>query len=235
MAENQSPGFGVGDLLGAIGANNPLTSLTRSVAQFQRGVNDFLTTVENVNTALEQFNQVSARVNRLLDLVEEPMKAFVPQVTRTIRAADDLVDRLSTPVDRVAPGLTRLADTLSSPVLTALPKDLNEFLGTLRDLAKRMRPLGQMAETAGGLFSRGPFAQFLGVPAKPEPTPAPAPKAIEADRYDDDDDDDDIAPRRATLVSRTPAKKKAAAPKQATKRASATAKTGTAKRAEPRR
>src|SRR4051812_42772835 len=120
MADNTSPGLG--DLLGLIGSNNPFTGVSRSVAQFQRGGKELLSTLENLNVALDQFNQMAARVNSMLDLVEEPLKAFVPQITRTVRAADELVERLSGPVDAVAPGLSRLADTLSNPALSALPR-----------------------------------------------------------------------------------------------------------------
>src|SRR4051812_10719403 len=99
MAANAPPGLG--DLLGLLGNNNPFSGVTRTVAQFQRGVNELMTTIERLNEALEQFNRVSARINTMLDLVEEPVKAFVPQVTRTVRAADELVERLSGPIDAV--------------------------------------------------------------------------------------------------------------------------------------
>src|ERR1700712_1799023 len=160
MADNAPPGLG--DLLGLFGNNNPFSGVSRSFAQFQRGVGEFLSTIENLDATLEQFNQVSARVNSLLDLVEEPIKAFIPQVTRTVRAADELVERLSGPIDAVAPGLTRLSETLSNPAFAALPKDLNEFLGARPALAGRMHPLGKMAEPAGSLFRGGPFAGLLG-------------------------------------------------------------------------
>jgi ABC-type transporter Mla subunit MlaD len=215
MPDNATPGLG--DLLSLLGNNNPFSGMTRSIAQFQRGVNEFLNAVENLNGALEQFNGLAARVNSLLDLVEEPLKVLVPQVTRTLRATDDLVDRLSGPVDRVAPGLTRLADTLSNPAFTALPRDLNEFLGVLRDFARRMQPLGQMAETASGLFSRGPFASLLGggtTNREPAPAPVPAPVvAIEPEP---------VRPieRSASTAVRKSAAKRATATKAAAKKSS---------------
>jgi ABC-type transporter Mla subunit MlaD len=231
MADNAPPGLG--DLLGLFGNNNPFAGVSRSVAQFQRGVSEFLTTIENLNAALEQFNQVSVRVNTLLDLVEEPIKAFVPQVTRTVRAADELVERLSGPVDKVAPGLTSLAETLSNPALAALPKDLNEFLGVLRDLARRMQPLGQMAETAGGLFSRGPFASLLGgvtgttrpEPSSASPTPPPPSRAPT------------VEPAPPVLAPTTAATVKQPRPKKAATRAPSktAAKRAPAKKAAPRR
>ncbi|MEO5898844.1 MAG: hypothetical protein ABIR68_01785 [Ilumatobacteraceae bacterium] len=226
MADNASPGLG--DLLGLFGNSNPFSGVTRSVAQLQRGVNEFLTTIENLNASLEQFNKISARVNSLLDLVEEPIRAFVPQVTRTVRAADELVERLSGPIDAVAPGLTRLSETLSNPAFAALPKDLNEFLGVIRDLARRMQPLGQMAESAGSLFTRGPFAGLLGgVTGATRTNPTPAPAAVI----------DVVAPpparpRRSASVKKATTKPVAATRATAKK---AAAKKAPAKRAAPKR
>ena len=159
MADNTAPGFG--DLLGLFGGSNPLGGITKSVGQFQKGVAEFLVAIENFNNTMEQFNQVAKRVNGLLDTVEEPIKAFVPQLTRTIKAADTLVTQLSAPIDKVAPGLSRLADTLSSPVLASLPNDLGDFIDIISDLAKRLQPLGQLAESAGSMFGLRPFAGLL--------------------------------------------------------------------------
>lgn len=164
---------GLGDLLGLFGGVNPFAAVTKTVAQFQRGVADFLSTVENFNNTMEQLNGVATRVNGLLDTVEGPIKAFVPQVTRTINAADSMVEQLSGPIDKVAPGLAKLADVLSAPALTALPSDLAEFMGVLSDLARRLQPLGQMAEAAGGLFGLRPLTALLGGSSSTVAEPAP--------------------------------------------------------------
>ena len=66
--------------------------------------------------------------------------------------ADDLSLRLATPIDQVIPGLTRLADTLNSPVLRSMPTDLGPFMEVINDLSKRMSPLAQIAEQAGSMF-----------------------------------------------------------------------------------
>ncbi len=224
MAEN-NPGFG--DLLNALGSANPFAPIAKTMSQFQRGVSEFMASIENFNRTMEQFNRVASRVNGLLDLVEEPIKAFVPQVTRTARAADQLVEQLSAPIDRVAPGLNRLAETLSAPVLANLPKDLGEFVGTLGDLARRLQPLGQMAETAGGLFAKSPWANFLpGATAqrtstprpdsKPQP-PSPARNApyVAAQATETRAGDGSAAKPQAV---RKPAAKKAAAKKSTAKR-----------------
>jgi hypothetical protein len=160
MTQSMPPGLG--DLLGLFGGANPFAAVTKSIAQFQRGVSDFLSAVENFNKTMEQLNGVATRVNGLLDTVEGPIKAFVPQVTRTINAADAMVEQLSGPIDKVAPGLAKLGEVLSAPALAALPDDLSDFMGVLSDLARRLQPLGQMAEAAGGLFGLRPLTALLG-------------------------------------------------------------------------
>lgn len=171
---------GLGDLLGLFGGANPFGGISKSIAQFQRGVTQFLDTVENFNGTMAQLNEIAARVNGLLDDVEPPIRALMPQITRTLMAADTMVEQLSAPIERVAPALTLLADTLSSPQLTALPRELAEFMSTLGDLARRMQPLGQLAEAAGGMFGLRPLAALRagsGRPPAPAPPPPPAPAA----------------------------------------------------------
>lgn len=207
MAQNTPPGFG--DLFNLFGGANPFGAVTKSIAQFQRGVSDFLSAVDNFNKTMQQLHGVAERVNSLLDTVDEPIRAMVPQVTRTLKAADAMVEQLSGPIDRVVPGLSRLADVLASPTLMTLPTDLSEFVGVLSDLAERLQPLGQMAESAGSLFGLRPFASLLG---STPPPPAPARREILA------------VPTTAT-ARKSPAKKsptkKVAAKKDATKKVSA--------------
>ena len=70
--------------------------------------------------------------------MDEPIKALVPQLTRTIKAADAMVQQLNGPVDRVAPGLSKLADVLNAPGLTTFPTELSD----VHDDAHRTRPSG---------------------------------------------------------------------------------------------
>jgi ABC-type transporter Mla subunit MlaD len=141
MSETTSSGLG--DLLGLLGANNPFASVGKSVAQFQKGVGEFLVAMERFNETMDQLNGVAQRVSNLLDTVEEPIKAFVPQVTRTVRAADTIVEQMA-----------------------SMPRDLAAFMEVLGELARRLQPLGQMAET---LF---PFRGLR--PAAPAPAPKKA-------------------------------------------------------------
>ena len=69
-----------------------------------------------------------------------------------------------------------LADTLSSPQLTALPKDLGEFMNVMADVARRLQPLGQLAESAGGFFGLRPLAAMRSSGRRPS-DPAPPPPA----------------------------------------------------------
>ena len=207
MADNTSPGLG--DLLALFGGSNPFAGISKSIAQFQRGVQQFLDSVEKFNDTMDQLNGVAQRVNGLLDTVEEPIRAFVPQVTRTIRTTDAMVEQLRGPIEKVAPGLARLADTLSSPVVTALPRDLAEFMETLSDLAHRLQPLGQLAESAGSMFGLRPLASFRSGGASHQ-APAPPPAAE--------------APKQAVAekaVAKKPVAKKAVATKAVAKKAAA--------------
>jgi ABC-type transporter Mla subunit MlaD len=152
MADTSTPGAGLGDLFALFAGSNPLSGITKSVAQFQRGTNEFLAAVENFNATMEQVNIIAQRVNRLLDDVEPPIRALMPQITRTLKTTDTMVEQMS-----------------------ALPKDLNEFIAVIGDVARRLQPLGQLAESAGGLFGLRPLGAMRGAGrAAPEPPP-PAP------------------------------------------------------------
>lgn len=205
MAQTTPPG--ISDLLGLFGGANPFAPIGKSIAQFQRGVSDFLSAVENFNKTMEQLHGVAERVNNLLDTLDEPMRALVPQLTKTIRAADTMVDQLSGPIERVAPGLSKLADVLSAPALSTLPTDLGEFMNVLSDLAHRLAPLGQMAESAGSLFG---FRSLTSQRPSPPPPPAPIPARLAAEP--------------------APVPAKRAAPKKAAAKKTATAKKATAKK-----
>ena len=214
MAESSTPGFG--DLMALFGGSNPFGSITKTLDQFKRGVNDFLEGVEQFNKTMESLNGVTIRVNRLLDEVEGPVMAMMPQVTRSIKTADTVITQLSGPVEKLVPGMARLADTLSSPVFANLPNELAGFLDTLGDLAKRLQPLTQMAETAGSMFGLRSLNALRGgsgrQPPAPMPAPAPAPmkKAPPASKPAAKKAPARKAPAKKTPAKKTPAKKTAA-------------------------
>lgn len=182
----------------------PIAGVIRQFDQLRRGAEELLHGFENFNATMANLNETAARVNRLLNDFEEPIRAMLPQITRTVKLADDMAARLSTPLDQVVPGLNRLAATLDSPVLRSLPTDLGQFMEVVNDLARRMSPLAQIAEQAGGLF--GLRIPGFGGPAAPKPAPAPvvarsAPSPA--------------APSKRAAATSSPARKKQAAKKRA--------------------
>lgn len=109
---------GLGDLLALFGQSNPLAQAGKTLGQFQKAVDDLLALVQQFNATMESMNTIAMRVNTLLDDVEPPIRALMPQVTRTIKAGDAIVDRMGSAVDLLA------------------------------DLAKALQPLAQVAESA---------------------------------------------------------------------------------------
>lgn len=167
----------IGDLLNFLGGANPVAGIGKTIEQFRNGVGNFIKAVEAFNATMVVMQGVAVRVQSLLDDVEPPLRAAMPGVTSAVNSAQQLIDfvseplravvpqiegavggavrmveSISEPMQRVAPGLTQLADTLGAPSLTRMPEQLADFLDVLGDLGRRLGPLTQLAETAGGLF-----------------------------------------------------------------------------------
>ena len=161
----------------------PLAGTIQSFEQFRKGVDEFLRGVENFNRTMENLNETTERINRLVADVEGPIRAAVPQMTRTVKAADDMMQVVSGPAMAAAPGLDRLAKTLTTPAFTQLPDQLAQFSTILGDIQTRLGPLTQLAESAGGLFGGFRFPGVAGA-AKPAPdataatTPAPVRRTV---------------------------------------------------------
>jgi ABC-type transporter Mla subunit MlaD len=194
----------------------PIAAVIRSFDQLRRGSDELLNGLENFNRTMENLNVTAERVNGLLNEFEEPVRAILPQVMRTVNLAEDVANRVSAPIDQVVPGLTRLADTLNSPIITSLPADLGRFVEAINDLIRRLAPLGLIAESAGGLFGlrlpgmpRTSPAPML--PVAEEPTEAPpVPKKAAAAKK--------AAPKKAAAPKKTAAPKKKGRPKKTAKR-----------------
>ena len=80
----------------------------------------------------------------------------MPQVTRTVKAADEITTLMEGPVRATAPRIERIVETLGSPGFMTLPTQIGELM-------QRLGPLAQLAENAGGLF--GAFR----MPGMPKP------------------------------------------------------------------
>jgi ABC-type transporter Mla subunit MlaD len=155
----------------------PIAAVIRSFDQLRKGADELMRGLENFNATMTNLNATAERVNGLLNDFEEPARAMLPQIRRTVEAADALSTRLSGPIDQVIPGLNRLAETLNSPVLTSLPADLAEFMSVINELTRRLSPLSQLAEQAGGLFGMRLPRPDPQPPQPPEPSPPAAKKA----------------------------------------------------------
>ena len=183
----------------------PIAGAMRSVEQTKRGVDEMWRAVENLNRTLESLNDTAQRVNRLLDEVEGPVKAMIPQLTRTIETADSITRRLDGPIRAAAPNIERIVETLSAPGFARLPSQLTDVLESIGDVSRRLGPLAAFAEGAGGLF--GAMR-----PSAPKPADSRAPPAPPL-------------PTATKVATKKVAVKKVAARKRATKKAAANKRT----------
>ena len=77
------------------------------------------------------------------------------------------------PARRIAPNLVQIVDTLGSPAFTTLPTQLSEFMKVMGDVSRRLGPLAQFAESAGGMFGfRLPGSSRSAQPAPRTHSPA---------------------------------------------------------------
>lgn len=153
----------------------PIAGGLRAVEQARKGADEMLHAVENLNRTLRNLNETTERINTLLEEFEEPIRASLPQLTRTIKTADEITQRLEAPVRAAAPNIELMMKTLSSPSFASLPGQMNEFVNIMGEISKRMGPLTQLAEGAGGMLLSG--LKFPGMGgAKPAEEEDPAPK-----------------------------------------------------------
>ena len=199
---------GFADVINLLAA--PLAGGIRTIEQFRRGVDEFLRAVDNLNRTLENLNETTTRVNRIVGDLEEPIRALMPQITRTVKAADEITKRLEGPVAAAAPSIEGIVNTFSSPAFTALPNQISEVMRVMSDMSQRLNPLAQFAENAGGLFGglRVPGMGGSKPAAPPAPVPAPAPAAEPVAQK---------APAKKAPAKKAPAKK-ASAKKAPTKK-----------------
>ena len=86
----------------------------------------------------------------------------MPQITKSAETASRMLATMREPVERVAPALTQLADTLNNPMMTDLPRRLSETMDVLSSIPRALSPLGQVADLAGGFFGTRGLGSFGG-------------------------------------------------------------------------
>lgn len=190
----------------------PLAGTIQSFEQFRKGVDEFLKGVENFNRTMENLNETTERINAIVSELEEPIRVAIPQMTRTIKTADEMMKVVSGPAMAAAPGIERLAKTLSTPAFAQLPNQLGQFSEILGDLQSRLGPLTQLAESAGGLFG-GLKLPGMGGSARPAPRAESAP-AAQAPRAEPAP----AAPPKKAATKKATTKKPAARKKPAAKK-----------------
>jgi ABC-type transporter Mla subunit MlaD len=158
---------GLADVINLLAA--PIAGGIRTVEHVKRGVDELFRALENLNRTMENLNEAATRVNRFMADVEEPVRALMPQIRRTVETADEITTLLQAPVRAAAPNIERIAGALGSPDFLALPAQLGQLM-------QRLGPLAQLAENAGGLFGGFRLPGMPG-PKSPAPVPVPAPSA----------------------------------------------------------
>lgn len=76
------------------------------------------------------------RMNSLLDEIEGPVRQVVPLLEVSLSQAKGTLKKVDAVIGQIG----------------SLPSDVAKAVSTLGDLASRLGPLAQFAETAGGLF-----------------------------------------------------------------------------------
>jgi len=131
---------GVGDLLSLVGGVGPVMVAGRAIENVVSLSTQLVEMVTTFNETLRELNTVARRVNRLLDDIEAPIRLIVPQVERGVDQARATLKRVDGVVAQVG----------------SLPSDVARAVGTLSELASKLNPLAQFAETAGGIFGIRP-------------------------------------------------------------------------------
>ena len=158
---------GLADVINLLAA--PIAGGIRTVEHARRGVEDAFRALDNLNSTIENLNEAATRINRFMAEVEPAVQALIPQITRTVQAAEQITTMLEGPVRATAPNVERIVNAIGSPSFLTLPQQLSELM-------QRLTPLAQLAENAGGLFGGLRLPGMGGARPAPAPEAAPAPE-----------------------------------------------------------
>ena len=90
-----NPLDGVSELIKSLGLDNPLATGAKAVDQARRSVEALIASMELFVQSMDNLNQVAARVNRLLDDIEGPLRQTIPHVSGALGALQKLSDATS--------------------------------------------------------------------------------------------------------------------------------------------
>ena len=94
-SSTQNPLDGVSEMIKSLGLDNPLATGAKAVDQARRSVEALIASVELFVQSMDNINQVAARVNRLLDDIEGPLRQTIPHVSGALGALQKLSDATS--------------------------------------------------------------------------------------------------------------------------------------------
>ncbi len=90
-----SPLDGVNELIKSLGLDNPLATGAKAVDLARRSVDALIASMELFVQSMDNINQVAARVNRLLDDIEGPLRQTIPHVSGALSALQRLSEATS--------------------------------------------------------------------------------------------------------------------------------------------
>ncbi len=90
-----SPLDGVNELIKSLGLDNPLATGAKAVDHARRSVDALIASMELFVQSMDNINQVAARVNRLLDDIEGPLRQTIPHVSGALSALQRLSEATS--------------------------------------------------------------------------------------------------------------------------------------------
>ncbi|MFM8857992.1 MAG: hypothetical protein ACKOI2_12505 [Actinomycetota bacterium] len=124
------------DLLSLLGGVNPLATAGKILETVISMSSEMIQSVSTFNDTMLEMNRMAHRVNSLLDDIEGPVRQVVPLLEVSLNQAKGTMKKVDAVIGQIG----------------SLPSDVAKAVSTLGDLASRLGPLAQFAETAGGLF-----------------------------------------------------------------------------------
>jgi methyl-accepting chemotaxis protein len=135
-SNESSRNFPLTDLLSLLGGVNPLVTAGKILETVVTMSSEMIQSVSTFNDTMLEMNRMVHRVNSLLDEIEGPVRQVVPLVEGSLTQAKGTLKKVDAVLGQIG----------------SLPSDVAKAVTTLGDLASRLGPLAQFAETAGGLF-----------------------------------------------------------------------------------
>lgn len=139
-ASKESGGSSLNDLLSLLGGVNPLMAAGKLLEHVVSMSSEMIQSVSTFNDTMSEMNRMVHRVNSLLDEIEGPVRQVVPLMEISLNQAKGTMKKVDSVLSQIG----------------SLPSDVAKAVSTLGDLASRLGPLAQFAETAGGIFGIKP-------------------------------------------------------------------------------